>query len=241
MSDKFSLYDLLATVVPGTLIVCLMPVFVPDLAAAAKALNLPDAFALIGLIALALFAGNVVQAVASQLDPVLFWLWGGRPSERCLRHGLGERYMPLDSAERIRGKLVAAVGAAASDRSLFLFAMQQAESAGTQRVTTFNALFAYHRALLILTAIGVTIAIAIVCGQGPESWSAALRWGLLVGSVLLFVLLFFRTRQRAFYYVREVLLTAERVMDQRAIPSATSAAASAPVASATTKGAPVPH
>ncbi len=226
MSDKFSVYDLLASVVPGTLIVCLLGVAVPDLAAAVKDLRLPDAFALIALVALALFVGNVVQAVASLTDPLLFWMWGGRPSERCLQHGLGDRYMPKETADRIRRKLVAAVGGTPSDRSLFLYAMQQAESASPQRVTTFNALFAYHRALLILTLVAVFLGVAIVCGQGPAGWTPGLRWGFLAGALLLLVLLFHRTKQRAFYYVRELLLTAERVLDQN--PPAPAAAAPAP-------------
>jgi hypothetical protein len=239
MSDKFNVYDLLATIVPGTLVVCLVPLLVPDLAASAKAINLPDTFALIALVALALFAGNVVQAVASHLDPVLFWCWGGRPSERGLEHGLGDRYLPKDSADRIRGKLQAVVGTAASTRSLFLYAMQQAESAGTQRVSTFNGLFAYHRALLILTMIAVGVAIAGVCGRAPAEWSAGLRWGLLAASILLFLLLFFRTKQRAFYYVREVLLTAERVLDQKTAPAVP--AAVAPTAAVAANGVPAAH
>src|SRR5205085_12639574 len=107
-------------------------------------------------------------------------------------------YMPKDSAERIRKKLAVVVGANASDRSLFLYAMQQAESAGSQRVANFNAIFAYHRALLVLTLAAVIAAIAIVCGQGPPSWLVALRWGVLVGCVVLLVLFFFRTRQRGY-------------------------------------------
>jgi hypothetical protein len=220
VSDKFNIYDLLASVVPGTLIICLVAVAVPDLAASARDLKMPDAFAVIALVALALFVGNVVQAVASLLDPLLFRLWGGRPSERCLQHGLGDRYMPKDTADRIRGKLVAAVGGAPTDRSLFLFAMQQAESASPQRVTTFNALFAYHRALLVVALVAVPLGVALVCGQGPVAWTPALRWGFLVGAVLLLALFFYRTRQRAFYYVRELLLTAERVLDQKPPPAA---------------------
>lgn len=228
MSDKFNVYDLLASVVPGTLILCLMAVAVPDLAMTFKDLKLPDAFAVVALVALALFAGNVVQALASLLDPALYWMWGGRPSERCLQHGLGDRYMPKDTADRIRGKLVAAIGGTPTDRSIFLYAMQQAESATAQRVTTFNALFAYHRLLLILAVAAVLFGIAAVFGQGPLGWTTGLRWGFLVGSVLLLVLMFYRTKQRACYYVRELLLTAERVLDQK--PPAPAAAP-----------APVPH
>src|SRR5262249_4204184 len=152
------------------------------------------------------------------LDKPLYltWLWkrGVRPSEFCLQHGL-DGYLPLDSANRIKGKLAAVVGANAEDRSIFLYALQQAESAANQRVTVFNALAAYHRALFMLTAIAVGISVALVCGWGPQSWSKETRWGMLICFLLLFLLFWHRTKQRAFYYVREVLLTAERVIDQK--------------------------
>lgn len=215
MSDKFNVYNLLATLVTGSLIVCLLAIAAPDLVGPVKNLNLPDAFAVIAFVALTLFVGNIVQAVASLLDPVLYRLWGGRPSERCLQHGLGDRYMPKDTADRIRAKLIAAVGGSPTDWSLFLYAMQQAESIGPTRVTTFNALFAYHRVLLILAIVAIAFALATVWGQGPTEWTPGIRWGLLVGAVLLLALLFHRTKQRAFYCVRELLLTAERVLDQR--------------------------
>jgi hypothetical protein len=233
MNEKFSVYDLFATLVSGTLVIGLIAVLVPDLATQFKSLNLPDAFAVIVLTALAIFAGNVVNATASLLDGPLFfsWLWQRkiRPSEYCLQHGLGS-YMPASSATRIKGKLAAVVGAGAGDRDLFLYAMQQAEAAPSQRVTIFNALFAYHRALFMLAAIAVAVSVALVCGYGPAAWSTGLRWGILVSSLLMLVLLWHRTKQRAYYYVREILHTAERVLDARpaAQPAAVAGAAAVP-------------
>ena len=94
-----------------------------------------------------------------------------------------------------------------------------------QRVTIFNALFAYHRALFMLAVIAVAVSVSLVCGYGPGGWSAGLRWGSLVSSVLLLVLLWHRTKQRAYYYVREILHTAERVLDARPADAAAGAGA----------------
>jgi hypothetical protein len=231
MNEKISIYDLLATLVPGTLVLGLLAVVAPDTAAGFKRLNLPDAFAVIVLVALAIFAGNMVQALASLVEKPLYftWLWKRdlRPSEYCLEHGLGG-YLPKDSAARIKGKLAAVLGAKAQDRSLFLYAMQLAESATNQRVTVFNALFAYHRALFMFAVIGVVVSGSVLLGAGSVKWSLGLRWGILVTSVLVTALLWNRTKQRAFYYVREVLLTAERVIDQKAAAPTVAAAVTAP-------------
>ncbi len=63
--------------------------------------------------------------------------------------------------------------------------------------------------------------------QAPEVAIAAMEWGafapwsreakalLLVGNGILLLMLWHRAKQRSFYYVREVLLTAERVLDDR--------------------------
>jgi hypothetical protein len=67
--------------------------------------------------------------------------------------GLGEKFFPIDSAMRIRKKLLAATSPEASDWSLFIFASQLAESCGTGRVRQFNALYAYHRALIVLSGL----------------------------------------------------------------------------------------
>ncbi|HLN29664.1 MAG TPA: hypothetical protein VK395_18100 [Gemmataceae bacterium] len=219
MGDKLSIYDLLATLVPGTLVVGLLAIAMPCLAAHFKSLSLPDVFAGVVLTAVAIFAGNVIQAVGSLIDPLLNWTWIGTwrrfPSELALENGLGDRYLPKEAADRIREKLTATVKEGTGNRSLFLYAMQQAEGASSQRVSTFNGLVAYHRALLIATFAGVVVVVVGMCGWITVPWSRAVSWVLLVITVVLLLLFWYRTKQRSFYYVREVLLTAERVIDAR--------------------------
>jgi hypothetical protein len=212
--DKFNLYELLSWLVPGVLVTCILAVAFPQATAAVKAVGFQDAFAVTALVALAVFIGNLVQAVASLTEPLMNWTWGGRPSERALREGLGNRYLPGDAADRIRIKIIAAIGGTPSDRSVFLFATQRAESAASPRVGVFNALYAYHRALLVLCLIGLAALIAAACAN---AFPGVHFWGWVVvfaGGIAVTVLVWYRTKQRAFYYVREVLLTAERVIDQ---------------------------
>lgn len=213
MGDKFNIYEVLSWLVPGTLLIALVALCFPALTAQASAVKFPDAFGVICLVALAVFLGNLIQAVASILEGIMNWTWGGRPSEVCLQKGLGDRYVPLDTANRIRAKLETASGST-HFRSLFIYAMGRPDVQSSARVNLFNALYAYHRALLVLSVIGVAVlGFAMADGHldALSNWTKGL---LVAASLVTLALIWHRTKQRAFYYVREVLLNAERSIDQ---------------------------
>ena len=122
--------------------------------------------------------------------------------------------MPVDSAKRIKSKLQQWVGNDASDHALFMFAMQQADGADIGRARRFNSLYAYHRGLAVL----LVIMIGMLALSSKWGRVAAWNWGLQVASFatlgLLTVLMWHRAKQRANYYVREVLHVAERVFEE---------------------------
>ncbi|MDB5354320.1 MAG: hypothetical protein JWN24_773 [Phycisphaerales bacterium] len=219
MNEKFDIYDVLGILVPGVLIVCAVPIAFPNAPTLLAPHKFPDAFSVVALTAASVFLGHLVQALASLCEPILNRTWGGRPSETALTSGLGDRYLPADSGARIRAKLAEAVGATATTRSLFLFAMQKAEGCKSRRVTVFNGLYAYHRVLVVLTAL-VLVFFLISFHRGLASHLTLLQSaGCIVLLLLLLALFWYRTKQRGFYYVREVLLCAEQAL---ASPSGTS-------------------
>ena len=213
MTDKLEHYDIFGTVVPGILLLCWVGICFPSVAHTAPMLNFPDAFNVMALVALAIFLGQLLQGVGSLLEPAIHRAWGGRPSDRALAGGLG-RYLARDTAHRIKKKLQTAVATEATDHSLFLFAMQRTDAAKVGCASRFNSLYAYHRALLVLMSVSSVLLVA------SRIWGAVATWPLCrfvmvsVGIALLLMLVWRRTKQRAFYYVREVLLTAERVIDE---------------------------
>jgi hypothetical protein len=213
MSDKFEFYDVLGILIPGTLLLAFLSVGFPDLAVRFAAVKFPDAFGVICLVALAVFMGHFVQAISSLIEPVLEWTWGGRASEQALREGLGTRYLPADAAKRIKQKLATCVGSAESDRSLFLYAMQKAETSGNSRVAKFNGLYAYHRAMFTLILVGILLLLAAMRWGAVRQWSTPEKIETLIAAVVLLLITWRRAKQRAFYYVREVLSTAERLID----------------------------
>lgn len=216
MLDKFEIYDVMGVLVPGVIVVGAIPLAFPDIAATASATHFPEAFGVIVLIAAAIFAGHFLQAIASLLEPVLNWTWGGRASELALTKGLGERYLPFDMAMSIRAKLVTATSSEASIRSLFLFAMGLAESSQSSRAGKFNALYAYHRALLVLDVILILMFFASLLGGFAASLTHTQVIIILAILVVLLFILWRRTRERGFYYVREVLLCAGRQLPMSA-------------------------
>jgi hypothetical protein len=215
MADRLQLYDLFGALMPGVIVFGVVLLAFPDCWGALTVPKLPDAFAVIALTVVSLFVGHVVQALASLAEPLMYWTWQGRPSERAMTAGLGDRYLPADTGVRIRQKLQSAVAAGTSDRSLFLYAMTLAESAPSSRAPAFNSAYAYHRALLLAAA--ALLAVLILSTRYGVLHDLSWKYTALIlsAATALLLLLWHRAKQRAFYYVREVLLTAERVLDGR--------------------------
>jgi len=213
MIEKLDYYDILGVVVPGSLATCWVWICFPSVSVIMPSEGFPATLDIVASLALVVFIGHIIQTVGSLLEPGVYRTWGGRPSERALGEGLGDRYLPKDSAVRIRTKLARAVGAETSERSLFLHAMQLAECAGNARVQRFNSLYAYHRGLLTLTIIAFVVLVSSLLWGIAAAWGCGWKWIGVVGIVALLALTWHRARQRAYYYVREVLLTAERVLD----------------------------
>lgn len=218
MTDKFELYDVLSVLIPGTLLVGLVPVCFPALLHVQGA-KFPEAFAVLLLTGLAVFLGFITQALGSLIEPSLEKTWGGRPSRIALKEGLGQRYLGKDEASRIRVKLVKAVGEGESEASLFRYAAQISDAAGVGRSTRFNGLYAYHRSLLTAGILSTLLFL------GSSLWGAAAELSpvqkvlVLLAALALLALLWHRTRQRSLYFAAEVLLTAERVIEGRGATS----------------------
>ncbi len=214
MIDKLDYYDILGIVIPGALMAYWIPICFPQVVEIAAGADLPEPIDIIAFVALAFFLGHILQGVAGAMEPVLFWSWGGRPSDRALRNGLGDWYLPKDAGLRIRAKLAAAVGADASDRSLFLRAMGFANAFPGSRAQAFNSLYAYFRSVVVLLLVGIGLLLASARWGEAARWPTAWVVAILVALVVLLVLAWFRAKQRALYYVREVLCVAEQAIDQ---------------------------
>ncbi len=215
MTDKFDMYDILGTIVPGTLLLAAAAALFTDPFQAISQAEFPEAFSVIVFTALAVFVGQLIQAVASLIEPSIYRTWGGRPSDVALGKDGLKGFLPADSAKRIRGKLTSVVGATSEIHSLFLYAMQLSDGQDVGRARRFNSMYAYHRALLVLVILaGLMLAASMIWGTAADLTNGQKSaFGVVV--LLLLVLIWHRAKQRACYYVGEVLLTAERLLDNR--------------------------
>jgi hypothetical protein len=214
LTNKFELYDILGFLIPGTLLVCWLPVCFPAASIVTSNLNFPSAFSVLALTALAVMFGHLIQAIGSIVEPVIYWTWGGRRSKTAFKDGING-YLSKSAAGRIKTKLERVAGSETSDMDLFYYALQRTDAAGIGRTGRFNSLYAYHRGLVVFFLLAIVLFAASIFGGAASCWNQTRIIGVFIGLGVLLVLVWYRTNQRDAYYVREVLYTAERVLDER--------------------------
>lgn len=225
MTEKFTLYEILSNLVPGVLLVGCLGILFPTWGAGVKT-GLPNEFVVVLLMAASVVAGMLVQTLGSLCEPLLFRAFGGRPSDLALAGKLDERYLSKDKAVRVVGQLKARFGSEASDRSLFLGAMAEAEATETSRAKSFNAHYGYLRSIAFLLLLILPIVIWSRFAGRAAGWTGPSFWVIIVFLLAFLVLFSWRAWQRGAYYAREVLLTFERLSNDRTearIPPATAA------------------
>ncbi len=90
--------------------------------------------------------------------------------------------------------------------------MHLTDASNVGRAARFNALYAYHRGLVVVVALAMAILLGSVGGGAASAWHWTRIATLLISMLFALALLWHRTRQRAYYYVREVLLAADLLL-----------------------------
>jgi hypothetical protein len=211
VDGKLSYYDVVAHIVPGTLVLGVLAL-IPEVFGFAVPLPKSDALTLAAGIPVTYAVGQVVQAVSSFMQPLYYKLWGGMPS-RVILEG---------KSTRLRGARLSKIVAALSKRfdsepdtpeqreAVFSFAMAVCNRQGLGRVGDFNAAYAFHRALLTTGVLTTTmLAVSLVLSElGVAGATSTFRPSLvylLILSGVLTVIEFIRARQRGEYFSVEVL------------------------------------
>ena len=217
MKDKLDYYDFFGIVIPGVTLLVGAWVLLQVAGFGVVVPSVPQSIAFTAFLIIGIVVGHLNQTLASVLEPVYEWTWGGKPSDQLL--GEKRRFRGFDVADglRVRDLLLSRMqmnhGAdetSISVGSLFSYAMRLVNKTGYPRVARFNALYAYHRgmltSLLCLMAISLVLLVRVwvVSGEVPWPWG-----GILVCMLGACVLVWYRTRQRGYYFVREVLWMAE--------------------------------
>ena len=166
MENKLDYYDILAIVIPGVLITAGTSIALGWADITFRLPSKPESIVFVLFLGIVVFVGHLLQALGSVLQPVCFLTWGGKPSTTLLEGKRCFRGISRDDAARIARALRrdmagdnSASHAEVSPDSLFSYAMSIVNRHGFWRVDRFNALYAYHRALLT--------AVLLFCAEAP--------------------------------------------------------------------------
>lgn len=183
---NFKFYDILSSLVPGFII----------LTALMYALNIEyNNDYIIPYTAFSFLIGYIVNAICSWLESFYFWTWRGKPSNQLL-NGKGMWKIHFYEAKRVKNYLIEDVkDSASSDDKLFHEAMKQTNGGKNSRVDDFNAHYAFSRSLLTTTIM----AIAFTAYKQYDNWIF-----YIIALPILFIV-WFRCKQRAYYFAREIL------------------------------------
>ena len=203
--DKFEFYDVLGSLVPGLVAIGMIFGAWWWTGHKLEMPSMPQGVPVLVILATAIVVGQVIQALGSLVEPFYYWTWGGRPSDRALK-----RTQASAQAERLRKRLANYIGADGNrpftDQEVFMVALSLCTHKTLGRVQRFNSLYAYHRALTTLLLISTIMTLAIIFFVEPNPPAA---WPIVLGELVGTLLLWFRTKQRASYYVDEVLRMAD--------------------------------
>lgn len=182
----FKAYDILSSLVPGFLL----------LIAGLNTFGIHyDKDLIVPYTAVAFLLGFLNNTISSWLEDLYFWTWGGKPSNKLLE-GKSVWKVPFYYSEKAKSLLIAECpNQNPSKDELFSIAMRK--SNGQERVDNFNALYAFSRALLTTVLIATPV---IIITHYTE-------WRYYPLTIIVFLVLWLRTKQRGYYYAREVLNT----------------------------------
>ena len=211
--NNLKYYDILGHLVPG--LVFLLAVGFVLVEAGTELPEIPggNGANLLVVTALAYYVGHLLAAVSSWIQPVLYFLWLGKPSRRILVKETS--HIHRDVRDSVRQRLAGECGLSKEVPKgwrehakyldgLFSRASSICNKENLGRVTEFNAKYALHRSLFVALVLAGVISLCIVKVAKPGFSVDFVSW-LIVGYFVIAVISFFRARQRGYYFAREVL------------------------------------
>lgn len=210
MLEKIDIYDVVTSLLHGTLFLVAGLVLFPQIAKVSHPLGSSEFLSSIAFISIAYFVGQVITSLSSMIQPFLFLTWGGMPSKLAFQGSIPDKYLSCDMAELARSTIQKTASMPLSDAAIFSKATGIARKAEGSLVERHNRMYAYNRAafcnLLLISSL-----FALSCRYGLcKSYSFLQIVGMAIGFLLLLLLHWYRAKQRAFYFVREILVVAER-------------------------------
>lgn len=182
---NFKAYDILSTLVPGFI---MLLAYLPFLGFSY------DKDYTIGYTAIAFALGYLLNIISSLMEEIYFFSWGGRPSCNLL-NGRGIWKIKLYNASQLKTNLETKTSNPnPCNRELFSIAMRNVHSLKDNRIEDFSNSYAFSRTMLTCSILSTIV----VMVNNYDDWRAYL-------TIIVTLLFWYRAKQRAYYYSKEVL------------------------------------
>lgn len=185
---NFKLYDIFSQLIPGFILY-------------ATYLHVDhqsfDSSFIVPATAISFVVGYFVNTLASWLEPFYYFTWGGKPSNQILQ-GKSIWKVKFNELDKTRKYLVEEFGEAeATNDQLFSLANRYATPEVSARVADFNANYAFSR--VILTTMLIVSGLLI--------WANYSNPSIYLVTLPIIFMAWLRSKQRGFYFAKEVLKT----------------------------------
>lgn len=210
MLEKLELHDVVTALLHGTLLMGATVVLFPEVVACARIPEFPEGIPTLLFLFAAYFLGQVLVALSSFGQDFLYCTWGGKPSDQVFDGAFPEKYLSSDSIKSAKRALQKICGNDCAGKALFSKAKGIARKAEGSLSERQNQMYSYNRVCLA-TLFVVAGLFAMSCRWGRcASMTCGTRFMVWCALLGLLWLHWYRAKQRAFYYVSEVLRVAER-------------------------------
>ena len=185
---NFRFYDILSHLVPGFIVYVALLHYL--------SIDFKIEF-VVPATAIAFIIGYYINALSSWAEDLYQWTWGGKPSDNLLRNN------DIWKVRFYQSKKVRELLANETDKNnpsydeLFNIAMRYANNSGNNRIGEFNASYAFSRVVLTTSVI---ISILTLIKYYYIIWLYPIAF-------LIIIMSWYRSKQRGYYYAKEVLST----------------------------------
>ncbi len=181
---NFNLYNLLSILVPGFLI--LMGIMYRLDLSQSSIPALPAT-------ALAYVIGYLVNSISGWLEGIIYWTWGGEPAVQFLK-GKGCGRIRFNEVDELKG--IITNGKDCSEKKIFEVSSRLVGQ--DEIISNMNASYVFSRVILVSSFIIYLILL-------PEYIGVYLYHAFSISLIILF---WYRSKERAYYYVKQVFVAA---------------------------------
>lgn len=214
---QLKIYDILSSLIPGTLVlgVLLSGLFFtsissPEMEQYVNLLKDLSGVTTTIFLTASYLIGYLIHALGSWVEPILWFTWGGRPSQLLLQNKVKRLGMVFyrETLEYLieSSKLSKTIDTLEKGdfKKVFQVAKNKAflsvEGKHEERLSEFNNSYIFSRNILV--AVGLSFLLCLYF------YSYSLHWQYTPISIGILIILWFRCRDKAIYYSREILTIA---------------------------------